>query len=142
MVVVVYVGTRKGLELELGEAERAREGEPERDRAREGEREREREREARGELENSRGGVGGLVLYIKRLLFISDHIFHRLFHLYAYNACIHLFKKPWLPSFPQTICCRRENATVLIPTRRLTGPGLWPLISSLSAKEEAEPLFS
>lgn len=57
MVVVVYVGTRKELELELGEVERAREGESERDRAREGECE--REREARGEFENSRGGVGG-----------------------------------------------------------------------------------
>lgn len=57
--MVVYVGTRKGLELELREVERAREGEPERGRAREGEREREREREARGEFENSRGGVGG-----------------------------------------------------------------------------------
>lgn len=57
MVVVVYVGTRKELELELGEVERAREGESERDRAREGECE--REREARGGFENSRGGVGG-----------------------------------------------------------------------------------
>lgn len=50
---MVFVGTRKGLELELGEVERAREGEPE------GEREREREGEARGEFENSRGDVGG-----------------------------------------------------------------------------------
>lgn len=54
---MVYVGTRKELELEWREAERARVGEPERDRAGEGERE--REREARGEFENSRGGVGG-----------------------------------------------------------------------------------
>lgn len=53
--MVVSVGTRKGLELELGEVERAREGEPEGER----EREREREGEARGEFENPRGDVGG-----------------------------------------------------------------------------------
>lgn len=45
--MVAYVGTRKGLGLESGEVERAREGEPE------------REGEAWGEFENSRGGVGG-----------------------------------------------------------------------------------